>query len=282
MRVLIAGCGHVGCELGRRLAAQGHRVWGLRRSPEAELPTGVERVSADLTDPASLDALPRGVEAVVYAASAGGFSDERYRAAYVDGPRNLLALLAERGEAVRRAIFVSSTGVYGQQGGEWVDEDSPAEADHFSAAHLRGGERLFLASPFGGVVARLGGIYGPGRTRLLERVRRGEEPCGPAASLWTHRIHRDDAAGALAHLLALPDPEPLYLVVDREPVERCALLRWLAERLGAPPPPIAEHRGENERRGNKRCSSARLVASGYAFEYPTYREGYGALIDGET
>ncbi|HMB51757.1 MAG TPA: SDR family oxidoreductase [Thermoanaerobaculia bacterium] len=277
MRALIAGCGYVGSELGRRLVADGHRVWGLRRSADAELPEGVERVTADLTDAASLEALPRGLDTVVYASSAGGFTEERYRAAYADGPRNLLALLAGRGEAVRRAIFVSSTGVYGQQGGEWVDEESAAEADHFSAEHLRTGERLFMDSP-GGLAARLGGIYGPGRTRLLERVRRGEEACDEAAALWTNRIHRDDAAGALAHLLTLPEVEPLYLVVDREPVERCELLRWLAERMGAPAPPAAENRGENERRGNKRCSSRRLVESGYGFEYPTYREGYGALM----
>ena len=280
MRVLIAGCGYVGCELGRRLAAAGDRVWGLRRSAGAALPDGIEPVTADLTDAASLEALPRGVEAVVYAASAGGFSDERYRAAYVDGPRNLLAFLAARREPLRRALFVSSTGVYGQQDGEWVDEDSPADADHFSAERLREGERLVRDSPYGGVVARLGGIYGPGRTRLLERVRRGEETCDETTETWTHRIHRDDAAGALAHLLRLPRPDPFYLLVDREPVERRALLRWLAERMGAPPPPVVENRAESERRVNKRCSSRRLVESGYEFEYPTYREGYGALIDG--
>jgi nucleoside-diphosphate-sugar epimerase len=124
------------------------------------------------------------------------------------------------------------------------------------------------------VVLRLGGIYGPGRTRLVDRVRRGEATCPPEPT-WTNRIHRDDAAGAIRHLLALDDPEEVYLGVDTDPAERCEVLTWLAERLGAPAP----RPGPASRRGNKRVSSARLQASGYRFRYPTFREGYGAMLD---
>lgn len=278
MTVLIAGCGYVGTELGLRLARAGHVVHGLRRDP-SRLPPAIRPVAADLGDAASLQAVPRGLAAIVYASSAGGFDEARYRAAYVDGPRRLLDLLAARGEDVRRFVFVSSTGVYARQDGAWVDEATPPEPDDFSGRALLEGERAVAAGPFPSVTLRLGGIYGPGRTRIIDSVRRGEARVRPG-TLYTNRIHRDDAAGALAHLLALEAPAPLYLGVDDEPAAEADVYAWLAQRLGVPPPrPDPAVPAERlERRGNKRCRNALLRASGYVFTYPTFREGYAALI----
>jgi nucleoside-diphosphate-sugar epimerase len=277
-RVLIAGCGYVGTALGLRLAAAGSTVWGLRRSPGG-LPAPLRPLAADLAEPASLDALPPGLDAVVYAASASASTDPAYRAAYVVGLRTLLAALAEAGQRPRRVLFTSSTAVYAQSGGERVDEESATAPQHFTGRRLLEAEAELAAAPFPATVLRLGGIYGPGRTRLIESVRRGEAGCDPDRPVYTNRIHREDAAGALAHLLALPDPLPLYLGVDHEPAERCRVLAWLAAELGAPPPP---HRpdaaGGRASRSNKRCSNRRLLAAGYRFLYPTFREGYGALL----
>ncbi len=279
-RVLIAGCGYVGTALGRELAARGDQVFGLRRRPE-DLPREIHGVAADLCEPGSLDALPHGLQAVVYAASATGFSDEAYRAAYVDGVRNLLDALVRRNQAPRRIVFTSSTAVYGQQEGEWVDEDSVPAPVGFSGRRLLEGEKLLSGGPFPAVVLRLGGIYGPGRTRLVESVRSGSAVC--REGLYTNRIHRDDAAGAVAHLLALERPAPLYVGVDQEPAEECALLGWIAERIGAPPPrreaagAVATRAGGRPH-GSKRCRSERLRRSGYRFRHPSYREGYGALL----
>lgn len=278
-RILIAGCGYVGSALARRLAAAGHRVHGLRRRPEG-LPAGVHPVAADLLDPASLRALPAALDAVVYAASAGGGAEPAYRAAYVDGLRNLLDALACLSEPPRRAIFTSSTAVYGQHGGEWVDETSATEPADFRGRILLEAERLLAAGPFRATALRLGGIYGPGRTRLVESVRAGGVTIQPGGPWWTNRIHRDDCAGALAHLLALPAPEAVYLGVDDEPADRGEVLRWLAARLGAAEPRVtADAAGDPDARGgNKRCSNARLRASGWRPLFPTYREGYAALI----
>lgn len=284
MQVLIAGCGYVGSELGRRLAAAGHTVWGMRRRPEG-LPDGLLPLAADLADPASLAGLPEGLDWVVYAAAADGFDDAAYRTAYVDGPRNLLAALAGQGQRPRRLLFVSSTGVYGQQDGEWVDEASPTEPTGFSGRRLLEGEALVAAAPFATVVLRLAGIYGPGRTMLLDRVRSAEATCVEAPPQYSNLIHRDDCAGAIAHLLALDRAHPLYLGADHEPTERCALLRWLADAVGAPPPqvmPPGSSATRRTRRGNKRCRNARLVESGYRFRYPTFREGFGDLLTGST
>ncbi len=277
---LIAGCGYVGTALASLLARDGHRVYGLRRDP-SQLPRDVEGIAGDVTRPETLDAVPRPVDALVYAVSAGASTEEAYRGAYVTGVRNLLAA-AGAGEAdgPRRVIYVSSTAVYGEEEGGWVDEESPTDPPGFRGRVLLEGELAVREAYAGSVVVRFGGIYGPGRTRLIERVRSGDARCPPDPPRWTNRIHRDDCAGALAHLLARDDPAPLYLGVDREPAARCELLRWIARALDVPEPPRAagEPSRSGRRRTNKRCSSERLVASGYRFRYPTFREGYGSLI----
>ena len=276
--LLIAGCGYVGSALARARVARGDRVFGLRRNP-IDLPPGVEPVAADLTASRSLADLPRDLDAVVYAAAPRGRDDAFYRITYVDGLRNLLAALAQQGQTPRRVIFVSSTAVYGQSRGEWVDETSPTEPTHFSGRRLLEAEGALRESGMPGVVLRLGGIYGPRRTRMLDEVRQGRAALARGGPHYTNRIHRDDCVGALAHLLDLADPADCYLGVDSDPEDQAVVLNWLADALAASPPRLA---GADQRRtprgGNKRCRNARLVASGYAFLYPSYRDGYAALL----
>lgn len=276
--VLIAGCGDVGSRLGGLLTRRGHRVWGLKRRPET-LPESIEPWAADLSDPATLHDLPPDLTLVFYTAAADGRSDDAYRRAYVDGPRHLLEALEGRGQSPRRVLFTSSTGVYGQRDGSWVDETSPTEPERFTGRRVLEGEQTLAAGPFSAVSLRLGGIYGPGRTRLLDRVRRGEATCPEGPPIYINRIHRDDAASALAHLAMLEDPEPVYVGVDRKPADLCEVLRFLARRLGAAPPATVPADAAEPRRASKRCSSRRLVETGFRFVYPTYREGYGELIE---
>lgn len=276
MRILIAGCGYVGSALGLLLASEGHTVFGLRRNTAA-LPAGITPVRADLSEPLSPDALPDDLDAVVCAASPGGSSDAAYRAAYVDGPRYLISSLA--GQGIGRVVLVSSTGVYGQKNGERVDEASPTEPNGVSGQRLLEGERLVLDGPFPATVLRLGGIYGPGRTGMIERALGNPSPeNGPPQ--YTNRIHRDDCAGALRHLLLIPGPEPVYLGVDHEPADRRTIAEWLATRSSETPP--ASPRGDRLKvrsgRTNKRCSNELLLRSGYEFRYPTFREGFAALL----
>lgn len=273
-RVLVAGCGYVGTQLGVELAAGGDTVFGLRRDPSS-LPAAIAPVAADLRDPQTLRDLP-AVDAVAYTTAADGFSEGAYRAAYVHGLANLLAALPS---PPRRLVFVSSTSVYAQQQGEWVDETSPAEAEHWSADALRAGEALAHEGAEQTVVLRLGGIYGPNRTRLIDEALAGATYTA-GDPRYTNRIHRDDCAGALAYLLRHPSPDELYLGVDDEPADRRTVLEWLATRLGAPAPRLVRATDDDPRRerSNKRCSNARLRAAGYAFRYPTFRDGYAALL----
>lgn len=278
MKVLVAGCGYVGSALAAELAEAGHRVVGLKRSP-AGLPPGVEPLAADLTDPASLRSVPGDVDHVVYAASASGRTEEAYEAAYVRGLSNLLEALAEANAPVRRVAFTSSTAVYGQDDGAWVDETSPTEPARFTGRILLRAERTLAEGPFEGVTLRLSGIYGPGRTWLVRKVERGEakvDPPGTPTPRYGNRIHRDDCAGALRHLLERETVEPLYLGVDDAPVPLAEVYAFVAEQLGvARPEPGDVGRG---RGGNKRCRNDRLKASGYALRVPTYREGYPEIV----
>ena len=278
--VLIAGCGYVGTALGIRLASEGHVVWGLRRRTDA-LPSSIRPFVADLTVPETLRALPPGLDFVFYTASADASDDDSYRAAYVEGLHNLLSALGDQCQQLLRVFFTSSTGVYAQSSGAWVDETSPTEPAEFSGIRVFEGERILLGGLFPATVLRLGGIYGPGRTRLIDRVRRGLAVCPEGPPLYTNRIHRDDCAGALHYLMNVDQPDQIYIGVDHEPAEQCEVLRWLAAQLGVSPPGVEPPSGSEVRRhqSNKRCSNAKLVASGYVFRYSSFRDGYMALLD---
>lgn len=276
-RVLIAGCGYVGSRLAELLVEDGVAVWGLKRDPST-IPPGVGPVAGDVARPSTLDGLPDHVDAMVYAVAPTSYGEAGYRSAYVDG---LLHVLDAVGGS-SRVILVSSTGVYGQSDGRWVDEDTPEEPADGTARAILEGETLARERGAPGTVLRLGGIYGPGRTSTLGRVLTGDAPCmGP--ELYGNRIHREDAAGALRHLLTLEDPEPVYNGVDGEGVPLREVYGWVADRAGVPDPcdgadPDAV-KTEGRRGTNKRCSNQRLLDSGYTFIYPTYRAGYAELIE---
>lgn len=277
--VLIAGCGYVGSALAARLQAAGRRVVGLRRS-EAPLPPGVVALRGDVTRPATLTSLPDDIGAVCYAVAADAREDGAYERAYVRGVAGLLEALASRRIRPSCLLFVSSTAVYAQDDGSVVDEDSPTEPRHFSGRRLLEGEALARSAPFPGIVLRLGGIYGPGRTSLLDQVRSGRAAVAPGGPRYTNRIHRDDAAAAIQHLLGLVAPAACFVGVDCDPAPQAEVLAWLAGRLGAPPPPVREPApGSRRAAGNRRCSNRRLLQTGYRFLYPSYRDGYAALIE---
>jgi len=277
--VLVVGAGYVGTRLIECLAAVGCTSYALKRSFSAP-PPGAQAIVADLTDPSTLEQLPTDLRAVVYLVSPDASTDGAYRAAYVDGLRNLLESNALRSSDLERILFASSTAVYAQSDGSLVNEDSVTEPESFSGRRLLEAETLLRSAPVPSVAVRFAGIYGPGRQRLLTSVQDGSARVSTQPHL-TNRIHRDDCAGFLLHLLQLDNPDPVYIGVDDEPCDQSVVLRWLAETLGAPPPPTGDTGGSGRvRGGNKRCSNQRLRRSGYQLRYPSFREGYGALIRG--
>ena len=280
-RVLIAGCGYVGGELARTLAERDRaEVFALRRSAST-LPTPIVSIASDLTgDERLATKLPDALDAVVYTVAADEHTQDAYERAYVHGLERLLAALSEKPMPPRRLIFVSSTAVYGQNAGEWVDETSPTEPAEFSGRTLLRAEEI--ASEFRGdsAVVRFGGIYGPARTRFVTSVRDGALRLAAGAE-YTNRIHVSDCALVLRHLLQRPAIEAIYNGVDDDPADRAVVAEWLAGELGVPPPHRAEASGTRSSEATphgKRCSNRRLRASGYDFRFPTFREGYANVI----
>jgi len=290
MRVGILGCGYVGIELGRQLRRSGHDAIGVRRS-DAGIETiesaGFEAVQADLTAADELEKVP-DVDAIVFTASSGGRGAAAAEEIYVDGLRTTIETFAEREHPPERLVYTSSTGVYGDHDGDWVDETTPLDPTTEKTRVLAEAERIATeeAAEHGieGTVARYAGLYGPDRYRLDRYLD------GPVTEGYLNMVHRDDAAGAVAHLLDRQSPDDTYVVVDDEPVSKWEFADWLAAECGRDEPPKrtkAERLddpglSEAARRRiltSKRCSNELLRSSGYEFAYPTYREGYRAAIE---
>lgn len=289
MDIAIIGCGYVGIAAGRLLHGQGHRVVGVRRSDEgleALKEAGLEAVQADVTDPGSLEAVP-GVDALVFTASTGGGGAEAARAVFVEGLRNVISEFGDRDEPPKRLVYTSSTGVYGNQDGDWVDEETPPVPSTPKTEALLEAEEVTRGATSTGMtptVVRFGGLYGPGRYRLERYLD------GPVTDGTLNMLHREDAAGIISFVLSLADPPAVLLAVDDEPVDRWVFANWLARACGRPLPAkiTAEQRlvegdlsrtAERRLRSEKRCSNARLNDLGYTFSFPTFREGYTPAVE---
>ncbi len=279
--VLIAGCGDIGSRLATQLLGDDWQVYGLRRSID-RLPAGVIGVAGDLFSEQCPAHWPTGqIDYLVYSAAATDHDEAGYQAAYVDGLKHTLNWLEQNGQRPKRLLFVSSSSVFGQKDGEWVDETSPAQASNYSGRIMLDAEQVALNSALAASVVRLTGIYGPGREWMLGQVRKGYR-VAVDPPLYGNRIHADDAAGLLAFLLEADREgktlDDIYIGVDNAPVPLAEVVGWLRERLG-----VTEWAEETSTRraGSKRCSNARAKALGWEPRYSSYREGYAAILDGK-
>ncbi len=271
MTTLIVGCGYVGSALAERLVARGEHVFGLTRSAHA-LPVGVVPIRSEL--PSAELTLPSSITRLVYAVAPGARDDAAYARGYPLGLGSVLDAIDRAGANLVRAVLVSSTGVYAQDDGSLVDERSAVTSSGTAARILEAESLLHTRLGARGVVLRLSGIYGPGRDRIVRAIREGLPAPGDPTRIG-NRIHRDDAAAAIDHLLELDRPAPVYVGTDDAPVALGEVFAWIADRLGvALAPPDASGRGAT----SKRLSNALLRTSGLSLRYSTYREGYGALI----
>ena len=270
-RVLVAGCGYVGLSLARLLHAKGWEVTGITRTEQSARALEVEPfrvLPCDLGDRAALARLG-SFDAVVSCVSSGRRGEEVYRQVYLEGTRNLLEVICPA-----RCIFTGSTSVYAQKDGEVVTEESPAEPDRATGRILRQAEDLVLAA--GGAVARLAGIYGPGRWALLEKFLAGNAAIEGDGSRFINLIHRADAASALGFLL--DRPADIYNVADNTPVTQREVYAAFAEHFGRPLPPEGPP-DVNRKRGwtHKQVSNAKLRALGWTPLYPSFRDALGAI-----
>jgi nucleoside-diphosphate-sugar epimerase len=269
-RILIAGCGYVGQATADLFHAAGWRVEGWTRSAEsaAKLSAKPYPVYAiNVADRAQVYARAGTFDAVIHCASSGGGGLDAYRQVYLNGARSLLDRFAGS-----KVIFTSSTSVYAQRDGSWVTEKSETKPARETGRILVETEHLVLAQ--GGVVARLAGIYGPGRSALLSKFLAGSAIIDSENDRFINQVHRDDIATALFLLLDRPLPaREIYNVVDDQPILQSECYRWLAAKLNRPIPPMGRSTAAPKRgASNKRVSNARLRHLGWIPRYPTFAE----------
>lgn len=275
-KVLIVGCGDLGVELARQLQLEGLKPIGLRRSLNTA--HSFECISADVTQPDSLFNLSElNPDFLVYCVAATAQTDENYRQHYVEGLRHVLNALNSASN-LKHVFFVSSTRMYGQKTEALLDENTVPQNMDFGGQRLLEAENLLAQAgqSWGYTALRLTGIYGPGRNRMLTLASHPSD--WPAQNTWTNRIHRDDAAAFIVHLInrciSGQPVQDCYVVTDSFPVSQYEVLRWLSKQMGL-------QNGDEIPAviGGKRMSNQRMLTTGFCLKYPSYQAGYLAMLE---
>ncbi len=267
-RILIAGCGYVGQATADLFHAAGWDVEAWTASEESAAALSAKPYPACHVDISNRDQIaecPGAFDAVIHCASSRGGGVESYRQIYLNGARNLLDRFLGT-----KLLFTSSTSVYAQGDGSWVTEESETRPARETGRVLLETEKLVLERR--GMVARLAGIYGPGRSALLSKFLAGTAIIDPESDRLVNQVHRDDIASAIFLLLTRETQRiQIYNVVDDQPMLQTECYRWLAQRLDRPLPPIGKSTGSRKRGdSNKRVSNAKLRSLGWNLRYPTF------------
>jgi len=291
MNKLIFGCGYLGQRVAQRWLEQGHVVHVVTRSAaraEELRDAGFSPIVADVAQPDSLRNFPPADE-VLYAIGYDRHAGASRQAVQVDGLRAALDAVhganrqAAREDARLKLVFISTTGVYSQGDGSWINENSPCEPQTESGRACLAAEEVLRSHPLGarGIILRLAGIYGPGRLPRRDLLQQGK-PVPADGDSYLNLIHVDDAASIILAAFARAIAPALYLVSDGHPVLRRDYYAELARLIGAPPPCLIGNGADlNARRGNsdKRISNARLIADlAVTLQFPTFRPGLAASL----
>lgn len=276
-KLLILGCGDIGLRLVHKLSADDYCVQGVRRREIHHDCPNLTLMAADLYQPSCINSILKisTPDVILVTMTPDERSDQSYKKAYVDTCQSLIESLRLLQQKPRLILFVSSTSVYSQDDGSWVDELSPAEPKTFSGKRLLEAETLLCNSEFPAMVVRFSGIYGPGRNHLIRQVQSGKVS---ASSGFTNRIHADDCARVLAHLIEKQKTQlldDLYLASDDTPVPVNEIQIWIAKQLGIGNFEIDVIESE---RSNKKISNQRLKKTGFEFLYKGYQQGYAEII----
>ncbi len=282
--LLIIGAGYLGHYIAREAFASGWSVVGMRRHPPHD--DSMSWLAADVLAAqnlcAALNECGTKFDAVVYCVSASASSVDAYQDAYRRGLENVIATLPKS----TRLIFVSSTGVYSEDDGQWVDEFQEVDQAALPVAQraILQGEAMVMARP-DSIILRLSGIYGPGRTRMVAMAKDARDPLFVSEIAYTNRIHVEDGARAVVHCIELDRPARIYCVTDSDPAPQHEIIVWLRRAMDLKSPRVAfigrdgaSVRANQVPGTNKRVRNSLFVSTGFVFKYPTYREGYATLL----
>lgn len=287
MDTAVIGCGYVGHRVAQKLASLGHRVYAIRRSFPSSFPAqelGIVPLEIDITDPAQLQRLPQTIAFAVNAVSSSKRGAQVYRQVYLEATRSLIDHLSKN-SAFQHYVHISSTSVYGQTDGEWVEEDAARTPQTETSQILVETENALLDAikqlQFPATVLRVSGIYGPERGYLFQQFLQDQATMVGDGARLINMIHVEDLAAIITHLLTQA-PGRVFNVTDCHPVTQHDFFQWLSQRLGKPMPPAATKEALKQRKRaitNKKVSNKHLLtATGYQLIYPSFREGYEAEI----
>jgi nucleoside-diphosphate-sugar epimerase len=271
MSVLIVGCGYLGLRAAKAWVAAGREVYALTRNRADELRNhGVEPITGDVLDPESLKALPP-TDTVLYAVGLDRTAGKPMREVYVQGLGNVLGVLGSGS----RFVYISSTSVYGQTDGGWIDESSPTEPLEEAGKVVLEAEQTLRQFRPDSIILRFAGIYGPGRVLRKASLLKGEPVPGDGGR-FVNLIHVDDGVRAVLAAAANATPGETYLIADDAPPTRRELFTRTAELIGAPPPTFDGGGGVE---ANRRVSNAKAKRTlGFRPQYPTIAAGLPASV----
>lgn len=270
--LLIIGQGDIGLPVTNKLAQDGFNVTGLARR---------ERHHYDLHDSAKFlqaDALTLSAEqlqdftAIAIIVTPDEYSTSGYHDSYLAISQHL-ATLADQLPNLTRVVFISSTGVYGQDNGAWIDENTAHVTPEREASQVILQAEQVLQQGFGNrtVIIRPSGIYG--RERLMRLRKAREEQKEPvAAAHWSNRIMDRDLVTIIANVMTIDAPKPLYIATDYAPVTTFELSTWLSEQIDTGPPAIDDNKIAVT--GKRLHSNIPLAWLGY----PDWQAGYRDIL----
>ncbi len=274
-RILIIGCGYLGIRVAKQLREAGVCVTATTRSEERASELRALDIDVALLDVENLDAADlwtQSFDSVIYAVAAGRGSDPRI--AYVDGPRGSYERLSRSTSPPARIVFVSSTGVYAQSSGEELDETSEAAPTSEPHISIRSTEEWLAEQP-GGIVVRLGGLYGPGRSPIEWLTRPGfRDRLTKGRDALMNWIHIDDAAKIVTRAALVGEAGETYLGVDGRPVRREDFYGLAAELADTEPPALTDDPDDG---GKRLDGSATLRKLEVFLDYPDYRAALTAI-----
>lgn len=274
---LLLGYGDIAQRLAKISLAREIPVTAVRR--KLDLQSDIDLIAGDVTKPEILKPFlaEEGPVDIVITLTPDNYSEQGYRDCYLACAQTLAETLPACARN-SRVIFVSSTSVYGQNSGEWVDESSDCSPTSETAKVLLETEAVISSIGVQSCNLRFSGIYGPGRTRIIERVKSGKIPSAHPAH-WTNRIHADDCARVIDQLLQQSNAEfpGCLLASDTLPSPRADVQSYIAQQLGITVS-IQDSGTDAAEPTGKRCSSKKLTGLGFEFLYPDFRVGFSALI----
>lgn len=276
--ILVIGCGDLGTRLGLKMVHKDWIVYGIRRNT-TQIPKEIQSISIDLYQESMPDNWPKvHSDYVVFCVAPNREEHLNYERLYYYGLKNILHWLQQAQQKPKRLFVVSSTAVYDQNEGEWVDEQSLTKPSITQGKTMLAMEELAFSSSIPTTSIRLSGIYGPGRTYLINQAKQGIfYPANPL--LYSNRIHISDAANLIQKLITHHHEgntlSNCYIGVDDSPTPIQEVLAWLQKKLDN----IKPHTQLNQRRaGSKRLTNKQAKSIGWKPHYPSYQEGYTELL----